>query len=407
LNLGRHFLKKNIKTSCNLHVSVPLDDLLRYVTLRGKAIWILGFFSFLAGLFAIHAIVLAADPGIGIEGTYQPWLIGSLTGGIPVYVYLLASIIATLVFLGGASIRIVSELSNKDLLNEINAKVENLESGQKLQQKFLESLQARVFLVDESLDSFRKEVTKAFGKQEEEIKQVHANLVNRFDTKLADAKNGITKELSEQEEEIKQINANLVNLFIKNLAEVKDEMARQLGKIGNTMARHEQSNRRNTKAILKQVGEIADIRLKVEKLEEELAKMPKPQLTSQSVPEEVRGIGETTGNELREMGITNVGELVLTDSAVISEKTGMSEKMVEKLQGRAQIAMVPSVKEKDMILLEEAGVMNRKELASQDPLELGRKINEVFKVYVEEGKISEAEKPTIEEIYSWIKFAKA
>jgi len=407
LNLGRHFLKKNIKTSCNLHVSVPLDDLLRYVTLRGKAIWILGFFSFLAGLFAIHAIVLAADPGIGIEGTYQPWLIGSLTGGIPVYVYLLASIIATLVFLGGASIRIVSELSNKDLLNEINAKVENLESGQKLQQKFLESLQARVFLVDESLDSFRKEVTKAFGKQEEEIKQVHANLVNRFDTKLADAKNGITKQLSEQEEEIKQINANLVNLFIKNLAEVKDEMARQLGKIGNTMARHEQSNRRNTKAILKQVGEIADIRLKVEKLEEELAKMPKPQLTSQSVPEEVRGIGETTGNELREMGITNVGELVLTDSAVISEKTGMSEKMVEKLQGRAQIAMVPSVKEKDMILLEEAGVMNRKELASQDPLELGRKINEVFKVYVEEGKISEAEKPTIEEIYSWIKFAKA
>jgi hypothetical protein len=85
----------------------------------------------------------------------------------------------------------------------------------------------------------------------------------------------------------------------------------------------------------------------------------------------------------------------------------MSEKMVEKLQGRAQLAMVPSVKEKDMILLEEAGVTNRKELASQDPLELGRKINEVFKVYVEEKKISEAEKPTIEEIYSWIKFAKA
>jgi len=372
--------------------------------LQGKAIWILGFFSFLAGLSAIHAIVLLAN--LGIDGTFQPPLIGSLIGGIPVYVYLLISLIATFVFLGATSIKTVTELSNKSLLNEINSKVDTLESGQQLQQKVLESLQARVFLVDESLDGMRKEVAKAFSKQGEEIKQVHTNLTNRFDTKLADAKNGITKQLSEQEEEMKQINTNLVNLFTKNLADVKGEMARQLGKIGNTMARNEQSSRRSAKAILKQMSEIADIKLKIEQLEEELAKMPKPQLTSQSNPEEVRGIGETTGNELREMGITNVGELVLTDPAVIAKKTSMTEKMVEKLQGRAQLAMVPGVKAKDMILLEEAGVTNRKELADQDPLELGRKINGVFKVYVEEGKISEAEKPTIEEIYSWVKFAK-
>jgi hypothetical protein len=380
---------------------------LRYATLQGKAIWILGFFSFLAGLFAIHAIVLAADPGIGIEGPYQPWLIGSLTGDIPVYAYLLVSVLATFIFLGATSAKVVSELSNKELLNEINAKANTLESGQKLQQKVLESLQARVFLVDESLNDMRKEVAKAFGKQGEEIKQVHADLVNKFDSELADVKGEMARQINAQREEIKKINANLANLFTKNLAEVRDETARQLGKIGNTMARHEQRNSKNAKAILKQMGEIAAIKLTIEKLEDELAKMPKPQLTSQSNIEEVRGIGETTGNELREMGITNVDELVLTDSAVIAEKTGMSEKTVEKLQGRAQLAMVPSVKEKDMILLEEAGVTNRKELASQDPLELGRKINEVFKVYVEEKKISEAEKPTIEEIYSWIKFAKA
>jgi len=407
LSSVRRFLKKNLKTSCNLHVSVLLGDLLRYVTLQGKAIWILGFFSFLSGLTAIHAIVLAADPGIGIEGTYQPWLIGSLTGGIPVYVYLLISVIATFIFLGATAVRTVTELSSKDLLNEINAKANTLESGQKLQQKVLESLQARVFLVDESLDSMKKDVAKAFSKQGEELKQVHANLVNRFDTKLADAKDGITKQLSEQEEELKQVHTDLVNSFDNKLAAVQEGMAKQLARIENTMARNEQRNRKSAKAILKQMREIGDIRLKVEKLEDELAKMPRPQLTSQSTPEEVRGIGETTGNELREMGITNVEELVLTEPAVIAEKTGMSEKMVEKLQGRAQIAMVPGVKEKDMVLLEEAGVTNRQELANQDPLELGRKINAVFKVYVEEGKISEAEKPTIEEIYSWVKFAKA
>jgi hypothetical protein len=378
---------------------------LRYATLQGKAIWILAFFSFLSGLFAIHAIILWAN--VGIEGPFQTPSIGGLTVTIPVYAYLLIAVIATFVFLGATSVKAVTELSNKALLNEINAKADTLESGQKLQQKFLESLQARVFLVDESINGMRKEVANGFSKQGEAIKQVHASLVNRFDTKLADAKNRIARQLSEQEEEIKEIQADLVNRFDSKLADVKDGIARQLVKIENTMARHEQRNRKNVKAILKQMGEIADIRSKVEKLEEELAKMPKPQLTSQNDPEEVRGIGPNTGNELREMGITNVGELILADPAAIAEKTGASEKMVEKLQGRAQLAMVPSVKEKDIILLEEAGVTNRKELADQDPLKLGRKINGIFKVYVEEGKLSEAEKPTIEEIYSWIKFARA
>ena len=68
--------------------------------------------------------------------------------------------------------------------------------------------------------------------------------------------------------------------------------------------------------------------------------------------------------------------------------------------------MVPGIKEKELILLEEVEVTNRKELAEQDPLELGKKINSVFEMCVEKGKITEAEKPTIEEIYSWVKFAR-
>jgi hypothetical protein len=379
---------------------------LRYETLQGKAIWILGFFSFLAGLFAIHAIVLAANPGIGIEGTYQPWFIGSLTGDIPVYAYLSTSIIVTLVFLGATAHKVVSELSNKTLLNQIDAKVTTIESGQKLQQQVLESLQARVFLVDESLNDMKKDVAKAFGKQGEEIKQVHADLVKKFDNELADVKGVMTRQFIGQSEEMKKVNANLANLFTKNLADVKEELAGQLVKMGNAMQRHEQRNRRSEKAILKQRDEIVEIKSKLERLEDEFI-TPKPELTSQSNPEEVRGIGETTGKELRAMGITNVGELVLSDPAVIAEKTGMSEKMVEKLQGRAQLAMVPGIEEKDLFLLEEVGVTNRKELADQDPFELGRKMNEVFKVYVKEGKISEAEKPTVEEIDSWVRFARA
>jgi hypothetical protein len=377
---------------------------MRYVTLKGKGIWALSFFSFLSGLNAITAIFLAINEGI--ENTFQPYLVDSITGPIPIYAYLIASIVVTLIFLGGTAARVVSELSNKELLNEINAKATNLESGQKLQQKVLESLQARVFLVDESLNAMRKEVAKAFTKQEEDIKQVQANLVKRFASEIADVKGEMAKQLNAQSKTIKQINENLVNLFTKNLTEVKDELTREIVAVETTMASHERDNRKTAKAISKQEEEIANIKLTLDRLEEAFVS-PKPQLTSDSKPEDVRGIGETTGNDLRAVGITSVGELVLADPAVIAARTEMSEKTIEKLQGRAQLAMVPGIKEKELILLEEVEVMNRKQLAEQDPLELGKKINSVFDACVEKGKLTEAEKPTIEEVYSWVKFAQS
>jgi hypothetical protein len=371
---------------------------------QGKTVWILAFLAFLSGLNAVNAIFMSVN--LGIEGTFQPALLGSLIGDIPVYVYLIISVIVTFIFIGAVCVSLVTELSTKDLLNEINAKVNTLESGQKLQQKVLESLQARVFLVDESVNSMRKEVSKAFTKQGEELKQVQANLADKFDSELVDVKGEMVKQINGQREEIKKINANLANLFTKNLADVRDELAGQLARMASTMESHERRGRKSEKAILDQQAEIVEIKSKVARIEEEFVK-PKPQLTSDCKVEDVRGIGENTGNELREMGITNVGELLLTDAGVIADKTEMSEKTVEKLQGRAQLAMVPGIKEKDLVLLEEAEVMNRKDLANQDPFELGKKINGIAKIYLQEGKIAEAEIPTVEEIDAWIKFAKS
>jgi predicted RecB family nuclease len=163
--------------------------------------------------------------------------------------------------------------------------------------------------------------------------------------------------------------------------------------------------RRSTKTLMKQTEEIENIKLKLTEIENELAK-PKPELTSQSDIEEVKGIGKTTGDELRAIGITNVGELIMTEANVVAEKTTTSEKVIEKLQGRAQLALVPGITEKDMILLEEVGIANRKDLADQDAIELGKKINVAFKSCVEEGRMASTEKPTIEQVDSWIKFAK-
>lgn len=375
--------------------------------MRGKAIWVLGFFSFLSGLNAITAVVLAID--FGIEATFRPYLIDSLIGGVPVYVYLIASIVATLIFLGGTAAKVVDDLSDEYLLNQIFNKANDLENSLNVQQSLLESLKARVFLVDESLNAARKEIAKGFSEEDKEIKQMHTSLGNRIDSKLADLEDGIAAQVGEgvnkQGDLLKQYEANLVKKFDTKLTDVNDAVAKQLATMDESMRKYATRVRRSTKTLMKQTEEIENIKLKLTEIENELAK-PKPELTSQSDIEEVRGIGKTTGDELRAIGITNVGELIMTEAKVVAEKTTTSEKVIEKLQGRAQLALVPGITEKDMILLEEVGIANRKDLANQDAIELGKKINVAFKSCVEEGRMATTEKPTIEEVDSWIKFAK-
>ena len=373
--------------------------------MKGKTVWILAFLAFLSGLNAVYSLFIAVNLG-GLEATIPTALLGGLISGFPVWVYLIISVIVTFIFIGATCVSLVTELSIEDLLDEINAKVNTLESGQKLQQKVLESLQARVFLVDESVNSMRKEVAKTFIKQSEELKQVQTNLTKRLDSELTDVKKEMAKQISAQREEIKKNNTNMVNLFTKNLAATKDELAGQIAGIAGDMESHERRGRKSEKAILNQQAEISEIKSKIERLEEEFV-APKALLSSDCKVEEVRGIGENTGNELREIGITDVGELLLTDAGVITDKTELSEKMVEKLQGRAQLGMIPGIKEKDLVLLEEAEIMNRKDLANQDAFELGKIINGIAKVQLQEGKIAEAEIPTIEEIDTWIKRAKS
>jgi hypothetical protein len=68
--------------------------------------------------------------------------------------------------------------------------------------------------------------------------------------------------------------------------------------------------------------------------------------------------------------------------------------------------MVPGLKQKYLFLLEGANIRDRNSLSDQDPIELSKKINTVFETNVAKGKLSPADKPTIEEIDSWIKFSR-
>lgn len=131
--------------------------------------WALVLLTLLAIFSSIHAIILSINPGL--TTTFQPFLIGSFTGAIPVYVHLLISLIAALILLAVTSDRLFDELSSTDKLKAIAEKVDTLTNNQDNQQKLLESMQARIFLVDENLEHTRKEVAKKLDDQGEDTKQ--------------------------------------------------------------------------------------------------------------------------------------------------------------------------------------------------------------------------------------------
>ena len=80
--------------------------------------------------------------------------------------------------------------------------------------------------------------------------------------------------------------------------------------------------------------------------------------------------------------------------------------MTERLQAMAQLLMIPGVDENDSELLVDAGITSRRELGDQDLIQLSRRISEVVKTNIEQGKVSNDASPTIEDISSWIKMAR-
>ena len=383
------------------------------ITLKGKAIWILGLLAFLAGANVINSVIMWFE--IGPEATFTPYLFGSLMGEIPNYVYFLVSLIAFVVFLGATSHKVVDDLSNTDQINAIVENVDRLEAGQQSQQKLLEGVQAKVFLVDEGLERTRKDFSKALAEQGESIAKSldsgHQAQRKALDSVqgqvflLDESLKGIKKGLDAQVDIVKGTNATLVDTFAPQLADMQATLAKQIGETESALAQVKRGEKRTSANMAKQQDQIAEITLKLEQLEGMLA-TPKPMLTSKSSIEDVKGIGPGKGTELKEMGITNAGELIMADTKVLAGRMGSSEKTVEKLQGRAQLSMVPGLNEKNLLLLEELDVIDRKSLAAQDPIELSKRINAVFKINLDKGKVLESDLPTIEEIDSWIKFAK-
>jgi len=347
---------------------------------KGMGVWILGFLTFLAGLNALNAVVRWAIGGG--ELAFEPYLIGDFIGEMQVPFYFWVSIITMFLLLG---LTAVIAYSRPPPDPAILSRIVGIEEELATNRGMLESTQIGLYQrlednerdreelfnkVNVNLRDVREKTLGALEKQEKEIRKVSEELSPTIKADLVGARKETARILQKQGEAMQKV---LFSVIEPNIGAVRQEMLGVLEKHGTTIRNLERLSRK---------------------------------LTSQSSPEEIKGVGPHLGEELRSIGISNVGELITADPATIAGRTRLSPDMATRLQARAQLLTVPGIDENDVELLEEAGVTTRRELAEQGTIELSRIIGEIAKTYLEQGKISESEKPTIEEISSWIKLAK-
>jgi predicted flap endonuclease-1-like 5' DNA nuclease len=353
---------------------------------RGVAVWISGFLTFLAVLSTFGMVVYLIREGR--DFILRPYLIGdimsSLVGDLSVENYLWISLTATFILLGLTCIIAYRKLPPDPEIVKMFVKVGgNLAALRKTQE-------ATTTELAENIENNRKTSRELFKK---------------VDTNLGDAKKETLAVMEKQGKTIQKVGRDMVSTVETRVGETREKMLGALKKQATTIQGVRRLNEQGTSSLKEQRAELEDIRVRLGKIEEKMMP-PQPRLNSQDNPEVIKGIGPRLGQELRAIGITNVGELVTADPALIYEKTRVSQDMAERLQATAQLRMIPSVDENDAEMLVDAGITSMKDLADQDLAQLGRRIFEIAKTYVEEGKISKDENPTIEEVSSWIRMAR-
>jgi len=337
---------------------------------RGLIVWILGFLTFLAAINTLYAVILGVEKDAGEP--VNPYLIRYVIPDIPLHYYFWGSVIATCALLAVTSIFAFRRLPDKHLF----WKIDKLETGIADNAETMRATQ-RSLLID-----------LADGRKARE------ELISKVDTSLADTRKETLSRLERHEEAIQGMNKDVQRTTRQMASRIEQEHSKAI----------EQMNMTLEKAVKKQATQIKTMTKRVEKLEQKL--LPQPKLTSQNKPQTIKGIGRQLGKELKALGITTVADLITADSRTLAKETRATRDMIKHLQTTAQLLMIPGIKENQAELLEEAGITTRKDLARQEPIQLSQKLQPIVKTYIEQKKLTKREKPTIEEISSWIKQAK-
>lgn len=383
---------------------------------RKIIIWIFAFATFLAILSSVSMSVLLINEGA--SSVVRPYiigdLIGSITGDLSVEFYLWISVTATFIFLGITCIMALSKPLDAEIfgmLLNVEGNLENLRTTHENNMEYLRTTQENTLTemssglerslrtnqrffsgVNSKVEDINKEMLSVLEGQGRLIKKSGHDLISVLENKVDKTGKKLSNDLEEQQKVMKRVNL---------LSKVGATALMEQGKV---MMGIKQLSQNGAEALKKQKAELKEIKVRLEKIEEKI--MPiQAKLKSVDNPEDIKGIGPTLGKELRGLGITSVGEFLTTDPTIIGEKTRVSQEMAYNLQTFAQLLMIPGIDENDAELIIGAGIKSRKELAAQDLIQFSRKVGEIAKNYIDEGKISKDEYPTIEEIYSWIRMA--
>lgn len=156
------------------------------------------------------------------------------------------------------------------------------------------------------------------------------------------------------------------------------------------------------------INDIHDSLQHVRRILEKVGSVPEPYLSSIYKLEVLEGrlLKKGTVKRLRSSGIVTLEDLLLKSPLEIASTKAMSENEAKELHSIIQLLMIPGIRYEDAVLLLKSGVNSKNELALQDVLSLGARVSRTADVYVEEGVITTDERPTLEEVGSWIRWAK-
>ena len=352
------------------------------VAKRGITVWISAFATFLAILSSFAMVILLINEGAG--SIVKPYIIGSIAGDLSVESYLWISVTTTFIFLGITCIIAYRKQPPKPEIIKMFLKVGgNLAALRNAQE-------ASVTEMADQMEYDRKVNRKFFNK-------VNSNFEETNKETLA--------LLAEQRKTIKKARLDMISTIEKKTDETGEKMSADLKKQGTVMIGVKRLSEEGATALKKQRAELEDIKLRLGRIEGNMVPT-QAKLKSLDEAEDIKGIGPALGKELSGLGITSVGEFLTTDPVIIGEKTRVSQEMAENLQAMAQLMMIPGVDANDAEILIDAGIKSRRELMDQDLIQLSRKVGEIARIYVDQGKISKDEYPTIEEISSWIRMAR-
>jgi len=352
------------------------------VVKKGIIVWISAFATFLAIMSSFTMAVLVINEGAG--AVVKPYILGSIFGGLSVESYLWLSVTTTFILLGITCIIVYRKQPPDPEIIKMFLKVGgNLAALRKAQE-------ASITEAADQLEYNRKVNQKFFGNIKSDLEEANKETLALMEN---------------QRKAVKKIRLDLISTIEQKAGETGEKLSADLKKQETAIIGVKRLNEESTAALKKQRAELEAIELRLERIEGNMVPN-QAMLKSLDNPENIKGIGPSLGKELTGLGITSVGDFLTTDPVVIGEKTRVSQEAAENLQATAQLMMVPGVDANDAELLMEVGVRSRRQLADQDLIQLSRKVGEISRIYVDQGKISKDECPTIEEMSSWIRMAR-